>query len=432
MFTQCSWLVQFLAVLLFMQSFAAMAIFLSSFVTRGRYIIGTSMVLLMAVGFSMMCMKGAELFEPEMVAYGGDTNTLIWCFLSIQPWFHYMRVQMAIIATVYPLTGGRAGDPTRLVMSEVESTWFGYSDLDHFRDYNTVDYRGNTQKSVEYTTGTSLWAQVFLSVFYYCMAWYCGQVASSDEGSHESCCFCWSPRYWGVARTPVLVMNDDDTIGLEKSRSQLDQSVRCYKLSKAYKEEMAVLELTMTIESSCCLALLGTNGAGKSTLMKTLTGVHKPTHGNAFIFGLDVSEDIAHLQEIMGVCPQEDLLWPELTAREHLHIYSRFKGILEDEIEQHCLDILTAIGLLLEADNRVATYSGGMKRRLSVGVASVASPRILLLDEPSTGMDPLSKRRVWAMIEQIKKDRVVLLTTHSMEEADALGDKVAILDKGRL
>ena len=227
-------------------------------------------------------------------------------------------------------------------------------------------------------------------------------------------------------------MDDDDRIGLEKSRSMLDRSVRTYKLSKAYKEEMAVSEVTMEIESSCCLALLGTNGAGKSTFINILTGIHSPTHGEAFIFGVDVKVDMAKLQKIMGCCPQEDLLWAELTAREHLHLYARFKGIADDVLQQHCTDILTSVGLVADADNMVSTYSGGMKRRLSVGIASVASPTIMFLDEPSTGMDPLSKRRVWTMIEQLKKNRVMLLTTHSMEEADALGDKVAILDKGRL
>ena len=132
--------------------------------------------------------------------------------------------------------------------------------------------------------------------------------------------------------------------------------------------------------------------------------------------GLDVRTEVAKLQQIMGVCPQEDLLWPELTAREHLALYARFKGIAEAEIEQHCTDILTSVGLLADSDNRVSTFSGGMKRRLSVGVASIASPQIMFLDEPSTGMDPLSKRRVWTMIEQLKAGRVMLLTTHSMEE----------------
>ncbi len=143
----------------------------------------------------------------------------------------------------------------------------------------------------------------------------------------------------------------------------------------------------MVVESSSCMALLGHNGAGKTTLPKTLTGVHPPTYGDAFIFGLSVKEDMAELQKIMGVFAQEDLLRVELTAREHLRTYAQFKGIASREIEAHCESILEAVNLSEEADNHVSTFSGGMKRRLAVGIASVAAPRILFLDEPTTGMD---------------------------------------------
>ena len=271
------------------------------------------------------------------------------------------------------------------------------------------------------------------------LAWYFGQVASSDEGSTQpayllrriyidrniivqftpdlglispihipwSRYFCLLPSYWGKVKAKALVLDADDSVGVEKSKSLLEQSVRCYKLSKAYDQEMALKEFTMEISSSTCVALLGHNGAGKSTLIKTLTGLHPPTHGEAFIFGLDIREDVANLQKIMGVCPQDDLLWLELTAREHLWMYAKFKGVAEDELDDHCSSILADVNLTADADNAVSSFSGGMKRRLSVGIASVATPRIMFLDEPSTGMDPLSKRRVWTMINRLKADRVM-------------------------
>ena len=130
-------------------------------------------------------------------------------------------------------------------------------------------------------------------------------------------------------------------------------------------------------------------GAGKSTLIKTLTGIHPPTHGEAFIFGLDIREDVAQLQKLMGSCPQDDLLWPELTAREHILMYAKFKGVAAAEIEDHCSAILDDTNLTGDADNPVSSFSGGMKRRLSVGIASVAKPRIMFLDEPTTGMSLL-------------------------------------------
>ena len=140
--------------------------------------------------------------------------------------------------------------------------------------------------------------------------------------------------------------------------------------------------------------------------------------------------DQQKLQQISGVCPQDDVLFPELTAREHLQLYAAFKGVAE--VEAHCDEILRSVALSAHADNQISTFSGGMKRRLSVGIASVGGPRVLFLDEPTTGMDPLSRRRVWSTIEKLKLQRILLLTTHSMEEADALGDTIAILDNGKL
>jgi ABC-type multidrug transport system ATPase subunit len=130
-------------------------------------------------------------------------------------------------------------------------------------------------------------------------------------------------------------------------------------------------------------------------------GIHPPTHGAAFIFGLDVSVDIADLQRIMGVCAQDDLLWLELSARQHLRIYARLKAIRPGQIEGECDRVLNDVNLMGDADNAARTYSGGMKRRLSVGIASIGNPRIIFLDEPTTGMDPLSKRRVWAREKHI-------------------------------
>lgn len=117
--------------------------------------------------------------------------------------------------------------------------------------------------------------------------------------------------------------------------------------------------------------------AGKSTLIKTLIGIHPPTHGAAFIFGLDVTVDVADLQRIMGVCAQDDLLWLELTARQHLQIYAKMKAIPVGQIEGEVDRVLSDVTLTNDADNPAGTYSGGMKRRLSVGIASIGSPKIV-------------------------------------------------------
>ena len=161
------------------------------------------------------------------------------------------------------------------------------------------------------------------------------------------------------------------------------------RVSRRFGEVDALRHLNLTLEQGEMAFLTGHSGAGKSTLIKTLTGIHPPTHGEAFIFGLDIREDVAHLQKLMGSCPQDDLLWPELTAREHLLMYSKFKGVAAAEIGHHCSTILADVNLTADADNPVFSFSGGMKRRLSVGIASVAQPRIMFLDEPSIYSDKL-------------------------------------------
>jgi ABC-type multidrug transport system ATPase subunit len=155
-----------------------------------------------------------------------------------------------------------------------------------------------------------------------------------------------------------------------------------------------------------------------------LSGLTEPTHGSGFAFGLDVRADMHQLRSNMGSCPQDDVLWPMLTAREQLRICCALKGVAAAELEAEVDRRLEQVSLTSRGDSRVGGFSGGMKRRLSVAMAAVASPKLIFLDEPTTGMDPLSRRRVWDMIEKLKEGTVVLLTTHSMEEADVLGDKV--------
>jgi ABC-type multidrug transport system ATPase subunit len=134
----------------------------------------------------------------------------------------------------------------------------------------------------------------------------------------------------------------------------------------------------------------------------------------------------------MGVVPQFDILWGELTAHEHMTIFSKIKGVLPDHMPDSIDRLLDSVGLLKVKNARVANFSGGMKRRLSVAMASIGNPRIIFLDEPTTGMDPVSRRDVWNLVQKLKKDKVVILTTHAMEEADILSDRIAVVCDGKL
>lgn len=181
------------------------------------------------------------------------------------------------------------------------------------------------------------------------------------------------------------------------------------------------------------LALLGHNGAGKSTTFSMLTGVLEPSEGTAKICGFDIKTEIDEIRKVMGVVPQFDILWGELTANEHMKIFSEIKGVPKGEGMDRSIDrLLESVGLLGVKNARVANFSGGMKRRLSVAIASIGNPRIIFLDEPTTGMDPVSRRDVWNLVQKLKKDKVVILTTHAMEEADILSDRIAVVCDGKL
>jgi len=140
-----------------------------------------------------------------------------------------------------------------------------------------------------------------------------------------------------------------------------------------------------------------------------------------------VETEMDEIRRFTGVCPQHDILWDDLTAREHLDIFARLKSIPKEKRAQEIEDRLADVALTEVGDHLAGSYSGGMKRRLSVAISSIGDPRIIFMDEPTTGMDPLSKRHVWDLIQELKKSRVIILTTHSMEEADVLADRYVFL-----
>ena len=176
----------------------------------------------------------------------------------------------------------------------------------------------------------------------------------------------------------------------------------------------------------------GHNGAGKTTLTNILGCEQSPTEGDAFVFGHSVTYDPYAIRRLVGVCKQDDYLWPDLSAKEHLELFAGLRGVKPSEQEAVVQKWLESVDLATVQFQFSAGYSGGMKRRLSVALSTIGDCDFILLDEPTTGMDPVSRRFVWRHIDAIKEGRVVLLTTHAMEEADLLADMVAIVRKGEL
>ena len=225
---------------------------------------------------------------------------------------------------------------------------------------------------------------------------------------------------------------DGDRVSEERIKSKKENSLRMYNMSKSFKNVTALKEISLTMKNNQVFCLLGHNGAGKTTAINCLTGLYNVTNGEVFIFGKSIKEEMTQVQKIMGVCPQHDVLFAEMTAEEHLRFWARFRGVQRNQLDAHVRQTLADISLEGKGNVLAATFSGGMKRRLSVGMSAMGHPKVIFLDEPTTGLDPLSRRRIWKMIERLKVGRIIVLTTHSMEEADALSDEIAILSAGRL
>lgn len=196
--------------------------------------------------------------------------------------------------------------------------------------------------------------------------------------------------------------------------------------------KVAVRDLTLSIHENECFGLLGPNGAGKTSTIAMLTGLYPPSGGKIFIFGFDAATSMHRIYESMGICPQFDILWPQLTVLEHLRFYLSLKGYSAEEVADRAVASAVAVELDHAANRHVSRLSGGMKRRVSLAISLLAEPTVIFLDEPTTGLDPETRRSMWTLIDVAKKGRSIVLTTHSMEEADALCQRIGIMAYGTL
>ncbi|DBB06884.1 TPA: hypothetical protein ACH3X3_009543 [Trebouxia sp. C0006] len=199
-------------------------------------------------------------------------------------------------------------------------------------------------------------------------------------------------------------------------------------------EAVAVKGNWLGIHQGECFCLLGPNGAGKSTTINCLTGVLPATAGEAVVHGSSITHQggLDRVRGLMGVCPQFDVLWDNLTGREHLMLFGAIKRLDRRQAEKQADALLDQVKLGAAGGVRAGAYSGGMRRRLSLAVALLGNPKVLYLDEPTTGMDPISRRHLWDLIASVKQSCAIMLTTHSMEEADILGDRIGIMARGQL
>ncbi len=210
------------------------------------------------------------------------------------------------------------------------------------------------------------------------------------------------------------------------------EAIKTVGLTKRYKDVLAVDGLNLEIAQGELFALLGVNGAGKTTAIKLLSCLVKPTSGEAFLDGKSIRTAESEVKSIIGVSPQETAIAPNLTVAENLRLICGAYGLSRIEREKRIAETAEKLGLTELLSRRAGKLSGGWQRRLSIAMALVSQPKILFLDEPTLGVDVLARADLWDFIRSLKGEITIVLTTHYMEEAEALSDKIGVMQEGRL
>ncbi len=213
----------------------------------------------------------------------------------------------------------------------------------------------------------------------------------------------------------------------------MDLAIETSNLKRYFGEIHAVDGINLQIPKGSLFGVLGPNGAGKTTTIKMLSTILFPTNGNATVLGFNIKKEAREIKRRIGICPQENVVYPRLTARENIHLIAQMHGMARKDYKERTDELLGKMNLLERSYSLVKGLSGGMKRRVNILMAVIHEPELLFFDEPTAGLDPQSRRVVWDLIRDFqKKECTVILTTHNMEEADDLSDELVIIDHGKI
>lgn len=287
-------------------------------------------------------------------------------------------------------------------------------------------------------------------ILYLLLAIYLDQVLPGEFGMRRPLLYFLKPSYWSKHRmqyTEVSSGYDAEANGGPGGDESMEpvspefrgkEAIRISNIHKVYRQKDSAVEalrgLTFDIYEGQITALLGHSGAGKSTLLNILCGICQPTSGTATMYGTPVAEiaEAAEMKRLVGICPQFNIIFDVLTVEEHLKIFAAIKGIPPADVDAEVDKVLKDLDLDKIRKAQAKNLSGGQKRKLSVGIAILGDPKILLLDEPTAGMDPCSRHQVWSLLKSRRAGRVIVLCTHYMDEADILADRKAVISQGLL
>lgn len=277
--------------------------------------------------------------------------------------------------------------------------------------------------------------------------WAVAEIRVRDFPRRNKSGFLGVPPLLGVLPPPAsFIMNTVTAVSQPTERAQpILQSVperstasgvvalQVSDLHKSYGDLQAVRGLSFTVQEGEIFGLLGPNGAGKTTTISIIATLLRPTAGTAHVFQREVVRDMAAVRHLVGVAPQEIALYPQLSAAENLRFFGRIFGVRRADLGERVRTLLELVELDSRANDPVGTFSGGMKRRLNLAVSLVHRPRLLLLDEPTVGVDPHSREHIFTIVRNLREaGTAIVYTTHYMEEAEQLCDRIAIVDEGRI
>ena len=229
-----------------------------------------------------------------------------------------------------------------------------------------------------------------------------------------------------------MIANPIDDLPAESSRGRGEVVLQVDSLRKHYGSNEAVAGVSFGVRRGEVFGLLGLNGAGKSTLISMLATLRRPSGGDALVLGHSIRNEWRVVRHLIGVAPQENALYPELSAAENLRFFGSLYDVPSEKLESRIADLLSFIALQDRSNDLVVSFSGGMKRRLNLAAALVHEPELILLDEPTSGVDPQSREEILDLVRSLRNDgKSIIYTTHYMEEAEGLCDELAILEKGR-
>eukprot|EP00929_Paragymnodinium_shiwhaense_P054602 TRINITY_DN27376_c0_g1_i2.p1 TRINITY_DN27376_c0_g1~~TRINITY_DN27376_c0_g1_i2.p1 ORF type:complete len:2594 (+),score=702.70 TRINITY_DN27376_c0_g1_i2:151-7932(+) len=283
------------------------------------------------------------------------------------------------------------------------------------------------------------------AALYQVLAWYVEKVYPGTLGLPQPWYFPFMPSYWrgqgGQAKVPQAVKpgaeaEQADNPKLEYWEASADglvPAVQIRQLAKTFSRGKRALQgISLDMHKGTILGLLGHNGAGKSTTMSILTGLYPPTEGDVHVNGVSVRQDSQGVRKQLGVCLQHNALYDCITVEEHLRIFCCLKAVPWDQIQGEVERLLRDTGLEAKRHTPSRALSGGMKRKLSIGIALAGGSSVITLDEPTAGVDATSRRDIWQLLASYKSERSILLSTHFMDEADILSDRIAIIAEGQL